>query len=186
MQDSLNNQPRSSKPIFDTSLNYARNPGTGSYVSPKGQFQMQAQVNLNQREGSVLGGPQNQSKQWNNPMFDQNMSVSSQKKYKVFGDERQEETMRTTHINTKVLIETPKPNVFDKKTTTRDTSNVPAPMRPTINSVAKMSTRQSNIPKERTTILSPKDNRPLQPYFKDKRILVTGASSGIGRATAVW
>jgi len=187
MMDQGGNQPRSSKGIFDTSLNYTRSPGAGNFTSPKGyQQQSQINVNVNQREGSVYGGANNQSKQWNNPMFDPNMSQMSQKKIKVFDDEKHEDSMRTTHINPKFIFDAQTKNTMDKMTISKDSGNIPAPMRPTINSVMKLSQRQSNIPKERINIISPKDNRPLQPYFKDKRILVTGASSGIGRATAVW
>jgi len=175
------NQPRSSKPIFDTSLNYTRSPGTVG--GTKGQAQLQMGISANQREGSVLGGGSiGPSKQWQNPMFDPNASQMSTKKVKLFDEDKQEESMRTTHINIKTFGD-PQKSV---SLTPKDTGNVPAPMRPTINSVMKLSARQSNIPKERTDIRSPKDNRPLQPYFKDKRILVTGASSGIGRATALW
>lgn len=199
----LKNNPRSSKQgIFDSSTSY-RSPvrQTNSALGlsatspqlPKQSFQGIRQ-NTEGRDNSVFGGNSAQYKAWANPMFDQNASTISQKKVKVFDEpEREDEGMRSTHVNAKLYYEGSQslgPEDFPKdresKVTRATYTTIPSAMRPTISNVSKMATRDSNIPQERRHIVSGKEGQPLQPFFKNKKVVVTGASSGIGRGTAIW
>lgn len=191
---------RTNKPIFDAGISYTRSPQLHQ-TSPSYMQNSPNNISpqLNHREpnmSATVGVRETNLKQWKNPMFspELNDSVSSSQKRIFREEDKQEEVIgRSTIVSSKLFFvpkaltagedqQQPKEGPVIRHSNSIALSG----MRPTIQRVQSMNARDSNIPKERMNITSPTDKRPLQPYFKNKKIIVTGASSGIGRATAIW